>query len=223
MGSVAVSSSMTKGKSSRSSLSGGIVGAAISSFCSHGDEVFLLDVSLSLVTDITSVSFFDKSKGCSIIDGFSGSAKGTRAGGIFDSLRSLARQTICLYFAYLYDTSRKIDVIGDHDDLLLFRSRIDGIITFQNSKLFIIYERPSSDSSTVVVLSLVITWIASACSLQAAASSRRCLQFLIFVGPHPDLATDLPARETPCPQCPLFPQSLLSMDSSLPDASQIAQ
>ncbi|KYN17368.1 hypothetical protein ALC57_10344 [Trachymyrmex cornetzi] len=152
MGSVAVSSSMTKGKSSRSSLSRGTVGAAISSFCSHGDEVFLLDVSLSLVADITSASFFDKSKGCSIIDGFSGSAKGTKAGGIFDSLRSLAHNLICLYFAYLYDTSRKIDVIGDHDDLLLFRSRIDGIITFQNSKLFIIYERPSSDSSTVVVL-----------------------------------------------------------------------
>jgi len=92
VGSVAVSSSMTKGKSSRSSLSGGTVGAATSSFCSHGDEVFLLDVSLSLVADITNASFFDKSKGCSIIDGFSGSAKGTRAGGIFDSLRSLARE-----------------------------------------------------------------------------------------------------------------------------------
>lgn len=92
IGSGAVSSSMTKGESSRSSLSTALIETAISSFCSHGDEVFLLDVSLSLVTEITSVSFFDKSKGCSIIVEFSGSTKGTRAGGIFDSLRSLARE-----------------------------------------------------------------------------------------------------------------------------------
>lgn len=64
-GSAVVSSSITRGESSRSSLS--IFETALSSFCSQGDEVFLLDVSLSLVVDITSTSFLERSKGCSII------------------------------------------------------------------------------------------------------------------------------------------------------------
>lgn len=63
-GSVEVSSSMTRGKSSTSSLSTFETG--LSSFCSLGDEVFLLDVLLSLVVDIASDSFFDRSNGCSL-------------------------------------------------------------------------------------------------------------------------------------------------------------
>lgn len=63
-GSVEVSSSMTRGESSTSSLS--IFETTLSVFCSFGDEVFLLDVSLSLVVDIASDSFFDRSNGCSL-------------------------------------------------------------------------------------------------------------------------------------------------------------
>lgn len=82
-----ISSSITRGESSRSSrLSTFELG--LSSLCSQGDEVFLLDVSLSLVVDIAAnASFLERSKGCSIV----ACPMGTRAG-ILDSLRSLARE-----------------------------------------------------------------------------------------------------------------------------------